>query len=202
MTATLIWDIQHSKVKRRKWRNAAETPAHVDASSLLCKRLAIHFDFYSKFTHRSYLAMYLAKCLLCAGHADSAIISSMSSLPLPPASQALGPTLVACLCADWCGSCREYQDRFAQISLLFPGAQFVWVDIEDEADLVDPVEVDNFPTLLVAVNGQATFFGTITPQPETLERLVRAQLEPGAATPVADVHVQALAQRLRQFASA
>lgn len=119
-----------------------------------------------------------------------------------PSSPALRPTLVACLCADWCGSCREYQDRFAQIGQLFPGTQFVWVDIEDESELVDPIEVENFPTLLVAVDGQATFFGTITPQPETLERLVRAQLEPGSAAPLTDATVQALAQRLQQYAAA
>lgn len=123
----------------------------------------------------------------------------MSSLPSTPTNL---PTLVACLCADWCGSCREYQDRFAAMAHQFPGARFVWVDIEDEADLVDPIEVENFPTLLVAVNGQATFFGAIMPQAETLERLVRAQLEPGAVAAVADASVQALAQRLQQHAAA
>nr|WP_315241307.1 thioredoxin family protein [uncultured Albidiferax sp.] len=111
--------------------------------------------------------------------------------PQPPA-----PSLwVACLCADWCGSCRDYQERFEQVGRGFPGAQFVWVDIEDQADLVDPIEVDNFPTLLVVVDGAARFFGSITPQTETLQRLVQAQLDTTAA--VADPEVRALAQRLR-----
>ena len=78
----------------------------------------------------------------------------------------------------------------------FAGAEFVWVDIEDQADLVDPMEVDNFPTLLVVVDGAVRFFGSITPQTETLQRLVQAQLEAPAAT--TDPAVTALVQRLRR----
>ncbi len=111
--------------------------------------------------------------------------------PTPPA------LWVACLCADWCGSCRDYQERFEQVGRAFPGAEFVWVDIEDQADLVDPIEVDNFPTVLVAVDGAVRFFGSITPQMETLQRLVQAQLE-AAPGSLADPAVAALVQRLRR----
>ncbi len=111
----------------------------------------------------------------------------------PPPPPALW---VACLCADWCGSCRDYQQRFEQVGRTFAGAQFVWVDIEDQADLVDPIEVDNFPTVLVVVDGAVRFFGSITPQTETLQRLVQAQLETPAVFS-ASAAVTALAQRLR-----
>ena len=78
---------------------------------------------------------------------------------------------------------------------MFPGAQFVWVDIEDQAILVDPMEVDNFPTVLVVVNGTVRFFGSITPQLETLQRLVQAQLEsPGV--PPTNPAITDLARRL------
>lgn len=103
---------------------------------------------------------------------------------------------VACLCADWCGSCRDYQERFEQVGRAFPGAQFVWVDIEDQADVVDPIEVDNFPTVLVVVDGAVRFFGSITPHMETLQRLLQAQLEAPPGSQV-DPAVTALAQRLR-----
>jgi hypothetical protein len=53
----------------------------------------------------------------------------------------------------------------------------VYVDVEDDADLVDPVDVENFPTLLIAEGPQLRFLGVITPQPETLERMVRAAEE-------------------------
>ncbi len=107
------------------------------------------------------------------------------------------PTLwVACLCAEWCGSCRDYQQRFEQVGRTFAGAEFVWVDIEDQADLVDPIEVDNFPTLLVVVDGSVRFFGSVTPQIETLQRLVQAQCETAPVSP-ANPAVVALARRLR-----
>jgi thiol-disulfide isomerase/thioredoxin len=103
--------------------------------------------------------------------------------------------LIACLCAQWCGTCRDYQLLFEQLQAEFGAARFVWVDVEDEADLVDPIDVEDFPTLLIANGGQARFFGTLTPHLETLRRLVQAQLDspsPAHADPI----VQALAQRL------
>ena len=110
-------------------------------------------------------------------------------------SAASTPLLVACLCAQWCGACREYQPLFESLQKEFPQVTFRWVDIEDEADLVDPVEVENFPTLLIAHGGQARFFGTVTPHLETLRRLLKAQLD-GGQTPLPDPEVQALNQRL------
>lgn len=83
---------------------------------------------------------------------------------------------VICLCAQWCGTCSDYASRFGQIGQAFPQVRFIWIDIEDEADLVDPVEVENFPTILIARGGQPIFFGPILPHVETLERLVRNAL--------------------------
>lgn len=105
------------------------------------------------------------------------------------------PLLVACLCAEWCGSCREYRSLFDQVAATFPESRFVWVDIEDEAALVDPVEVENFPTLLIATADGARFCGPLMPHKETLLRLLRAQAEAPSAL-LADAQVQALAQRL------
>jgi len=105
------------------------------------------------------------------------------------------PLLIACLCAQWCGTCRDYRPLFEQLQTEFAGARFVWVDVEDEASLVDPIDVEDFPTLLIASKGQARFFGTLTPHLETLRRLVQSQVEsPAPAHP--DPAVQALTQRL------
>ena len=104
--------------------------------------------------------------------------------------------LVACLCADWCGTCREYLPRFEQLKAQFPSLNFVWIDVEDESDLVDPIEVENFPTLLIAARERVQFFGTVMPHLETLQRLVETQLAPDAPTPPQDPQVAALAQRL------
>ena len=104
--------------------------------------------------------------------------------------------LVACLCADWCGACREYQSRFKQLQAAFPDVQFVWVDVEDESELVDPVEVENFPTLLMATPEGVQFFGTVMPHLETLQRLIETRLAPGAPAQAHEPMVEALAKRL------
>ena len=84
---------------------------------------------------------------------------------------------MVCLCAEWCAVCRDYRSSFAQVQAAVqadhPQAQFVWLDVEDEADLLHPLDVDDFPTLLIAVGDAPRFFGPLTPQPQTLERLVR-----------------------------
>ncbi|MDT7515161.1 thioredoxin family protein [Rhodoferax mekongensis] len=112
-----------------------------------------------------------------------------------PAESATAPLLVACLCAQWCGTCKDYQPLFTALQAEFPGARMQWVDVEDEADLVDPIEVENFPTLLIAQGERATFFGTVTPHLETLRRLIQSSAADGAPT-VRDAEVQALVQRL------
>ena len=105
--------------------------------------------------------------------------------------------LVACLCARWCGLCRDYDSVFAQVGAQFPQMRFLWVDVEDDADRVDPIEVDDFPTLLIAVGTQAYFFGTITPQPALLERMVRERSTDPDPALAARADIQALVQRLR-----
>lgn len=73
---------------------------------------------------------------------------------------------------------------FAHLKDEFANCRFVWIDIEDQADLVDPIEVENFPTLLIAAGTQALFFGTVTPQPDTARRLIQTQLAPSARAAV------------------
>ena len=101
--------------------------------------------------------------------------------------------LVLCLCAEWCGVCRDYRSSFARVHAAiaadYPQAQFVWLDVEDEADLLHPLDVDDFPTLLIAVDDAPRFFGPLTPQPQTLERLVRSTaLAPAAALTDPELH--------------
>ena len=84
---------------------------------------------------------------------------------------------VFCLCAQWCGTCREYQPVFAQLASQWPEVKFVWVDIENHDDLLGDLDIENFPTLLIAdAQGQARFAGTVLPHAETLQRMCQAAL--------------------------
>jgi thioredoxin 1 len=85
--------------------------------------------------------------------------------------------VVACLCAEWCGSCREYKIAFEALASAHPELDFVWVDIEDQADIVGDIDVDNFPTLLIQRGEIVTFFGTMLPEIRLAERLLQVQLE-------------------------
>jgi len=87
---------------------------------------------------------------------------------------AAAPLLVACLCARWCNLCEGYRTTFDTLAARHPQHRFQWIDIEDEADLVHAVDVENFPTLLIANGTHLRFLGVLTPQLETLERVLRA----------------------------
>jgi thioredoxin 1 len=104
--------------------------------------------------------------------------------------------IVACLCAEWCSSCREYRATFDQVALEFAGVRFVWVDVEDQAALVDGIEVDNFPTVLIASGEGPLFLGPVTPQPDILVRLVRAHLAGEFRAFLPDSHLSTLLARL------
>ncbi|HSW15741.1 MAG TPA: thioredoxin family protein [Ramlibacter sp.] len=116
----------------------------------------------------------------------------------PPSSPADTPEWqVICLCADWCGACREWRPQFEQAASAHPLAQFAWVDIEDQADVVGDVDVETFPTLLVAHKGQARFLGPVLPAVAQIGRLLaslRDDPRAGAVPPEAP----ALLRRLNQ----
>ena len=103
---------------------------------------------------------------------------------------------VACLCAAWCVACREYGATFAALAAQFGDeADFAWIDIEDDADALGDLDIENFPTLLIADAAGARFFGPVMPQATTGERLIRGALGGGLATdtdPALVEHVRAL----------
>ncbi len=81
--------------------------------------------------------------------------------------------LIVCLCAEWCDTCREYQPEFEALGREFSMHRFLWIDIEDQADLVNPIEIENFPTLLVARGTRLLFAGTMLPHIGHLRRLLQ-----------------------------
>ncbi len=83
--------------------------------------------------------------------------------------------IVACLCAAWCGTCESYRTTFDEVAARHPDKFFVWIDIEDHADVVGDLDVENFPTLLIQHHELVAFFGTMLPDAGLAHRLVLAQ---------------------------
>ena len=121
----------------------------------------------------------------------------------PTANAFRTPVLVACLCAQWCRTCDSYREVFEQAisALRDAGIEGMWVDVEDQADALGAVDVEDFPTLLIARGDQVLFFGPVMPHASTLTRMLGAalddQLSPGPV-PV-DAHALELPQRLRRL---
>lgn len=116
------------------------------------------------------------------------------------------PLLVACLCAEWCLTCKAYRDTFAAVAAAHPQARFVWVDIEDHADALESdgheaPDIVNFPTLLVLKGDAPLFFGTVLPHANVVERMLEpAQL--AAMPPLAEAVTVALGRAVRGLAQA
>ena len=99
----------------------------------------------------------------------------MSQPSLPPVK----PTAwVVCLCADWCGTCRDYAAVFAEVFAgLAPGnraLRFAWLEVEEPSGPADGLDLETFPTLLLADAQGIRFFGPLVPHASTLARLLDA----------------------------
>ena len=102
--------------------------------------------------------------------------------------------VVVCLCAAWCDVCREYQPAFEQLAARHADKHFIWIDIEDQADVVGDLDVENFPTLLIQHGDTVAFFGTVQPDAQQVNRLLLAQT---AKTDV-ELQVEALSSAERR----
>jgi thioredoxin-like negative regulator of GroEL len=105
---------------------------------------------------------------------------------------------VICLCAAWCGVCREWRPPFEEAARSLSGVRFAWVDVEDEADAMGDVDIETFPTVLIARGTQARFLGPITPSATGLARLLASlqkQAQPSASL---NPQAQGLMRRLSE----
>jgi len=88
---------------------------------------------------------------------------------------------VVCLCAGWCGVCKGYEADFKNLAKRFPELDFYWVDIEDQAEAMGDVDVETFPTLLLAQGHLVHHFGAMLPQTEVLARHIQSLLDSSPA---------------------
>ena len=88
---------------------------------------------------------------------------------------------VICLCAAWCGVCRDWLPVMRELAQSRPDLRLAWIDVEDEDEAMGEVEIQTFPTVLVAHGGEPRFFGPVAPSAPQLARLVnglQAQADP------------------------
>jgi thioredoxin 1 len=92
---------------------------------------------------------------------------------LPPAADDQR-WIVACLCAAWCNVCTSYRSAFEALAERHPDKHFMWIDVEDEADIVGDFDVENFPTLLMQRGDTVAFYGTLPPDAQIAERILNS----------------------------
>lgn len=114
------------------------------------------------------------------------------------------PWTVVCLCAEWCGACRDYRRAFAQRAERREDAMHIWLDIEDDSDWLGDIDAETLPTLLVLHEDRPMFFGPVLPHIDVVDRTLRALGQHGpAGAPVPDEHrdtVARIVERLRGLA--
>ena len=104
---------------------------------------------------------------------------------------------VVCLCAAWCGVCREWQSSFSAQARANPHLRFAWVDVEDEDEAMGDVDIETFPTLLVARGDTVLFLGPIPPSGTQFTRLLATLHAQSRPAPGVGAEATALFQRLR-----
>ena len=99
---------------------------------------------------------------------------------------------VVCLCAAWCRTCDAYRAVLDAAAAEHPAMRFMWVDIEDEAAVVGDLDIETFPTLLIAdASAQVRFWGALPPQAAVLALMLTSV---PAAAPLPEA--QALLSRI------
>ncbi len=122
---------------------------------------------------------------------------SPAALPnATPTASTPGGWWAVCLCANWCGTCRDYRAIFDILALSHPDVRFEWVDIEDESELAGDLDVETFPTLLIADGANVRFLGPLLPQAPVLARLL-SSLQAGQGGPAVGGDAQEVFERVR-----
>ena len=104
-------------------------------------------------------------------HESLPLLTPISALSGHP-RLATSPLVVVALCADWCGTCRDFQQVLDRLAEARPEIVFAWADIEDDAEFVGDIDVESFPTLAVFRAGQALHYGVSLPQEGLVARMI------------------------------
>lgn len=117
----------------------------------------------------------------------TSFLNTMTALPI---------RWVICLCADWCGVCRDYRAVLNKVAPGHAESRFAWIDIEDDARWVGEMDIETFPTLLVADTQGIFFLGPLTPHAVTVSRLLTSLQTPDVKKQVHTAPTQKLLDAL------
>lgn len=95
-------------------------------------------------------------------------ISTLGTHPALPNA----PLVVVALCAEWCGTCRDFRPVLQRLAEARREIVFAWADIEEDAELVGDLDVDSFPTLAAFRTGVPIHFGASLPQEGVVARTI------------------------------
>lgn len=106
---------------------------------------------------------------------------------------------VICLCAQWCHICRDLQPGFAGLQATQPGIRWAWIDIEDHADLVDELDIETFPTYLIAGDDGVRLLAPGPTGTDALTAFVRPYAANKARTGPHSPEIETAFQAIRQM---
>lgn len=104
---------------------------------------------------------------------------------------------VICLCAQWCHLCRDLLPGFAALNTSRPGIHWRWIDIEDDEPLVGDVEIDTFPTYLIADRSGVLLFAPGPIKAEALPSFVHPYLGGGRPVQTHDPAIRQIARAVQ-----
>ena len=123
---------------------------------------------------------------------------TLDDFPSPSGpDQASAGLLVVAFCAAWCNTCDEFRITFDRLAAARPLDRFVWLDIEDETEVVGDIDIENFPTIAAYDAGRLVHFGISLPQGALVARLLDS-LDGASPTIPGDAAVTGLPQRLAE----
>lgn len=103
--------------------------------------------------------------------------------------------VIVSLCAAWCDTCTQFRAAFDRLAQARPNASFVWLDIEDDADLAGDIDVENFPTLAIYRGSVPVHYGVSLPHETVVGRLIDALADGAPALAQAPDEVAGLPEK-------
>ena len=117
-------------------------------------------------------------------------------VPVSPVTATLDSgRLVVAFCAAWCNTCDDFRKTFDGLAAARRDTRFVWLDIEDDAEIVGDIDVENFPTIAAFDAERLLHFGVSLPQGPIVARLLDS-LDASSPTVSAADAVTGLRKRL------